>query len=266
MGRLSLYIIHVHTCKYLHLMTDFLIRQSQIRRGGICSTHPPQWQYTTPTPSLQQRGLTPQTLRETIDSINQTAARDFENNFNANYALLPVAPALGSLISIIFMVASIGSTKSGAGSFIAGIILFHLFIFCAIAACVVSHKHKVSAIEGARGAMQQFVEVTLNEQWQNSHGVRWTMVAEQTLVVSKGRRRKHGGRGPDRISTITWFNIQVTALQDASAYPISQPVPQQQQVPGVLFASQHQPQSHQQNDLVFVSVPQQQQQQPLPMY
>ena len=78
--------------------------------------------------------------------------------------------------------------------------------FEAAAHVVKSDAYYHSAVRRPEGAVQQFVEVALNEKWQNARGVRWTITTEQTLVVHKGNRH-NGHRRADRISTVTWYNI-----------------------------------------------------------
>merc|ERR1719242_1564885 len=41
----------------------------------------PQWDYVSPTPDMESRGLTPTVLREIVDGINEKSKEHFRENF-----------------------------------------------------------------------------------------------------------------------------------------------------------------------------------------
>merc|ERR1712176_1406765 len=63
--------------------------------------------------------------------------------------------------------------------------------------------------------MREYVEVTLNEQWQKECGVRWTVATTQTISVSNHHNHDHHNyhhRSSQRVQVHNWYNIEIRAL------------------------------------------------------
>ena len=65
--------------------------------------------------------------------------------------------------------------------------------------------------------VNRYVEITLNEQWQKENGIRWTIIAEQTMET-------RGTRENRRITTKIWYHIGISALQNGVIIAQYQPV------------------------------------------
>ena len=84
--------------------------------------------------------------------------------------------------------------------------------------------------------MKEYVEITLNEQWQKECGVRWTVTTQQTLSVSNHHHHGHGDHHhhghQQRIRVQTWYNIEVRSLtQMVQQVVVPVMVPVQNQAP-----------------------------------
>ena len=107
--------------------TDIVIRQDQISTSGcgLCgNAGHPTWQYVSPTPQLEQKGLTSNVLREIIESINQNSLKDFKANYNPNYSYIAILPILGIIIGFIICITGFGNFEGGGSQFIIGMVVF----------------------------------------------------------------------------------------------------------------------------------------------
>jgi len=172
----------------------------------------PQWVYAAPTPDMEAKGLKASKLREILQKINddadKTMARDYCcNGWPSRFRNVPwILPLIG------FALYSMGSTAE-----LIGVAL--LMIGPCIGVCVVwwvlsrwRHEWQICVDE-----MKQYVQETLNEEWQNSNGIRWTVETCQILQTR--------GNGRRQSRTLTLYHIQITDLT-----PPAQQVPMQQMV------------------------------------
>lgn len=179
--------------------------------------------YVPPTPALEAKGLTAHTLGQIIGNINEQAERDVNENYNPLYSTLVFLPIIGVFIGFSLCIASMGSSVNsdphsfshgpprGFHLFGVGMVIFGLSMFGqVITCCLVGRKHTI-AIQIAIDAMKEYVEITLNEQWQKECGIRWTVATEQTLSVSS-HRDSDSVHETQRINVKTWYNIEVRPL------------------------------------------------------
>jgi len=191
--------------------------------------------------------------RQIIGNINDQAERDVNDNFNPLYSKLVFLPIIGVLLGFILCVSSMGSFSSSLDDsdsfgpptgFFVGMILFGLCGFGQVITCCLVGKAHVNAVQIAIDTMKQYVEITLNEQWQKECGVRWTVTTQQTLSVNETNHHQHGHHGHhgghhghhhghhQRISVQTWYNIEVRVLnQVIQQVVVPVVVVQQNQVP-----------------------------------
>lgn len=203
---------------------DIVIRQRQIT-GISCSRPAPQWDYISPTPALEAKGLTTGKLREIIGNINDQSERDVNDNFNPLYSKLVFLPIIGVFLGFIICASSMGSMGNSDSfgpptGFFVGMALFGLSGFGQVITCCLVGKAHLNAVQIAIDTMREYVEITLNEQWQKECGVRWTVTTQQTLSVSThhhhenhhGHHHGHHHGNHQRIRVQTWYNIEVRAL------------------------------------------------------
>merc|ERR1719229_2187975 len=126
--------------------------------------------------------------------------------------------------------------------FFVGMVLFGLSGFGQVLACCIAGKAYSEAIQIAIDGMREYVEITLNEQWQKECGVRWTVTTQQTLSVSNQHHHHHGhhnhhhGHG-QRLRVQTWYNIEVRSL--TNVIPVQQVI-----VPMVVPSGNQAPQQY----------------------
>merc|ERR1712083_1260327 len=80
--------------------------------------------------------------------------------------------------------------------------------FLLFGGCVMANRGYANALNGAMDVIRQYVEGTLNEEWQSSRGIRWSIVSEQTINTR--------GYGSDRrLYTTTWNHIGISCVKSA---------------------------------------------------
>jgi len=188
------------------------LSQQQLNQGGCCNKDSaPQWEYSMPTPALEAKGLTVSKLREILEGINNTSMNTLQNNYNPTTSRLVLIPCFIAITGFLLIPIGI-ATDSGFGLptlSVVGLICFAAGACLCMATLVAVGGKYAKAYDQCMLEMKQFVEQTLNEQWQNSNNVRWNIVSQQIIETS--------GSGNDRrISTKTLLHIQVA--------PLNQPV------------------------------------------
>lgn len=192
--------------------TDVMIRQRQMRKVS-CSGQAPQWDYISPSPALEAKGLTAGELDEIIGNINEQAHRDVNDNYNPLYSKLMFLPVFGLLLGFMLSVtcSEIWANSDTFGlhsGFIAGMVVFGISLCGQVGACLVVGRKHSNAVLIAIDTMTEYVEITLNEQWQKQ-GVRWTVMTQQTVSVSNHDFDGDSVRADPQVSVQTWYNIEV---------------------------------------------------------
>jgi len=187
---------------------EILIRQQQAQSFSF-SKGAPQWEYVSPTPTLESRGLTAGKLRQIINDINDRASTELDTNFNSKHAILTLLPCGGLLVGFLLCVLSMGN-MSAAGfppEFYVGFIFIVISAFCGVAAFSRASRSYTRAIQSAVDAMKEYVDSTLNEEWQRQSGIRWVVANQQMLSIGN---RRHNGNQRMRVRTL--HHIEVHSL------------------------------------------------------
>ena len=184
-------------------ISSIIIRQNRESTEWF-RAEPPKWQYVSPTPELEQQGLTPNKLREIIDSLNRIAEDAFNSYVFANgYGR---AVILISFIGLfVVTVANFNSHPFAAQffvMFIIGILAIGMFAWWV-------KRTDAIAVRSASEMMRIEVEDKLNEEWQHSHGIRWDILSESRSIV------RHDNDGTTSTLTIWYYDISVRSLKPA---------------------------------------------------
>eukprot|EP01083_Nonionella_stella_P227769 807825_1 len=133
------------------------------------------WLYSPPTPLLQAKGLTPSVLQQELNIINEKGNRIVSGGcFNLCGILL----FTGLMISGFYLVASIYLFKSVTIPFYVQILIYFLMggSMCLISICLIDRHNKAKS---DWASLRQYIEIELNEQYQLSQGIRWTISEEK---------------------------------------------------------------------------------------
>ena len=83
-------------------VSDIVIKQDQnvstnLYRHNCCGrdVSAPKWNYTSPTLELEQKGLTLNALTSIIHTINNNAAKDYEDHYNHKDGRYIIVPSVG---------------------------------------------------------------------------------------------------------------------------------------------------------------------------
>jgi len=190
------------------------------QKVGSCgvATVAPQWSYSSPTPDMEAKGLTPSKLREILQQINNDSNKTMAQNFNPNLPKVRFIPFVLILIGMIICTTSMGST-GGSGTFLVGMALFGIGGFGTVGSFWFVNSRHMQAVQMCVDQLRQYVEGELNEQWQKAHGIRWSIGTTQILQTD-GTSRNRG------IAARTLHHIQITSVAPAMA----QQVPMQHMV------------------------------------
>eukprot|EP01083_Nonionella_stella_P303436 1050450_1 len=215
---------------------DIIIRQNTYIPEDHCSASDESglnWTLTPPTPLLESKGLASDVLNGIIIGISQNAKKDYLANYNPNSAWIVFLPCCGVIIGMIVC---------AIGHIIAGSVVFGISAVATVITSAIWNRKKTNALQFAMENVRQYVEITLNEQWQASNAIRWSIVPEQTIQTS-------GSGDSSRITTHTLYHIGVTSLQSVPsamngnqvvivpAYTQPSTQQQQQQQPGLFDAN-----------------------------
>jgi len=183
-----------------------------------------------PTPELERRGLSPDTLKSIIDDINSNAEQQYQQKkhcFNRWWYLIPLI--LLALDIIIFAAAPLRTNNCPdsvdsdttikyirsynycneshtvwywIGCAIATMLWFFLFIILPMILFYIRCSQK-KKIRKCMESMRDYVEKDLNERFQKSNGIRWCILERQIIM--------NGSKG--RVSAFTLYDIGITALR-----------------------------------------------------
>eukprot|EP01083_Nonionella_stella_P255242 876320_1 len=83
---------------------DILVYQTEYGNSCVCFSMPPiTWNYTAPTPVLEQRGLTPTILRNEIRAINRLAAELSKDENLRRFGIISIIGCIVGIIGFIMM-------------------------------------------------------------------------------------------------------------------------------------------------------------------
>lgn len=172
-------------------MSELLIRQGP-HKEGTSSLVAPSWIYEDPSQELVAHGLSPDSLREIVEDINQRAQSNFHGRFNPKHNLFSVLPVIGMVIGFVICILDIVLHDS-IQLMIVGISMFCLSAVLTMLASFCVHRSYSRAIEYTMDNVLNHVEMRLNEDWQRCNGVRWFIAPEQSIsskrldLLNKGR-------------------------------------------------------------------------------
>jgi len=171
----------------------------------------PVWDFTTTTAATETQGLTTDEMKRIASDINKKSAADYDGLYNPMYGQCFYLPAMLSMlggtllfIGIFLWIDPGGSPGADRGS--PGALVFigaaMFVIFCCLhpVMTVVVGRNWMIANSTALMNMKQYVEGTLNPEWQ-SRNVKWEVVTVKT-VDTLGSSRK------TRIKY--WYDIHAT--------------------------------------------------------
>merc|ERR1719410_2831900 len=92
-------------------------------------------------------------------------------------------------------------------SMFAGMAIFVISGFLQVCVCMAVGSKYTKACQIGIDGMKQYVEVTLNEQWQKECNVRWSVTTEQTMSVHNSSNSNR-----QRVRVHTYYNIEVRSL------------------------------------------------------
>ena len=185
----------------LTVSADVILRQNQSKSFN---TPPFRWSYVSPTPTLESQGLTPSTLKCILDTINKNVQRDYLSKFNPCYQYFSYLPYIGILIGFGLIISDIMNLEKDP--WIGVIIIAISIILAAISSFIVKRLY-IKAVLYALYNMKLYVQVTLNQEWQRSNGIRWTIISERAIgsgQLRRGRRKMH---------PYTWNHIGISSIQ-----------------------------------------------------
>jgi len=191
----------------------------------------PTWDLPPSNPAVESQGLNQNELIRILNEINSNAASDFSTVWRPWYKTLVFVPCFASSVGtllffigiIMIIVDRASSTQIDPDTYsfddeddddddfslpsyffigigvtcICGIVQF---LLCAGVDGIFTRAQTV-ALEN----MRQYVEGTLNEQWQSSRNIRWTIDMVQTIHV------RHGS-GVNKTKVRNWYDIHATSL------------------------------------------------------
>ena len=82
-----------------------------------------------------------------------------------------------------------------------GFVMFGVCGFVSVIACIVANCVKMKFYLEAMGTIREWVEINLNDKYQNQNGIRWT-ISEERVVTGRGKR----------IITITYLHIVIQSV------------------------------------------------------
>eukprot|EP01084_Bolivina_argentea_P153364 267421_1 len=195
---------------------DILIHQSKIDYvcSVCCCMQIPDdvvtWNYVAPTPALEQRGLTPQVLRNEIDTIQKGFAH--HTKLPTKFMLFVVISAL-----LVFIAGNIGTWTSykcsedvyeDYGCSVSyvwlGVLLFGFVVL--IICWIYDRMRKSQVIIDALEIVKEYVEVDLNEKYQKTKGIRWSIIEEKLVYVARSNQ------GAQTTRSIKYYHIGIRCV------------------------------------------------------
>mmetsp|Transcript_38473 Transcript_38473/g.34026 ORF Transcript_38473/g.34026 Transcript_38473/m.34026 type:complete len:278 (+) Transcript_38473:31-864(+) len=199
-----------------------MMRQdTSMQVANPCGALPaPRWVFAQPTPLLIQKGLSATVLQQELEIINAKSADSIKDA--PNYTPLAAIPCV--LIFVGFALFPIGMAV--LQDFTVGIFGFVMFGVCGFVtgiSCMFANAAKMKAYATATQTVRTWVEVNLNEKYQQPYGIRWNISEERVTVGSRKHRR-----------TVTYCHIVIQCVDAGGAQMMMQPQIQYQQQPQVV--------------------------------
>eukprot|EP01084_Bolivina_argentea_P162957 283535_1 len=152
---------------------DILLALAQECTHGCCISY--SWQYTTPTPALEQRGLTPSILRNEIHEINERMTVKSKNKCSKGSIFMSIIGFVVFVIGLIILFTdyiTVGVPIILVG---VGLVTVGLNRYCG---CFNKNSNNNFL------QVQEYVECDLNEKYQKSHGIRFSMILGVCIKIS----------------------------------------------------------------------------------
>merc|ERR550525_2279298 len=113
----------------------------------------------------------------------------------------------GLIVGMVMIFLFLKSGCPDSWIYISAVAMVVLMILGGVGQTMMNREYK-QALAGSMHAVKQHVEGRLNDQWQSSRGIKWSMESEQTI---------HSQRTEDgtRVTTVTWYHIGITCVQSA---------------------------------------------------
>ena len=195
--------------------SDLLIEQNQ-----ELSHSAPAWLYAPPTPQLQEKGLTPDVLQEIVDEINENAKRDYNENYYPNIGLILCLPIIGILTGagiFVFGLIKVHTAPRLDGEWdgecnvytVSGVIIVAIsYLLCPLMVFIIGAFTNIE-MKITMDNVREKVEKDLNEAYEKSNGISWSIQEEQTKVFVKEDHHI-------RTYIQQWYHIAVSPIGDIS--------------------------------------------------
>jgi len=197
----------------------------------LCSNLSPRWTYSSPTPLLEQRGLSAQVLQQELNTIESVCQQRYDAGKNPNLKrICAIVTVIDIILLVVMLVVMLGaSTYNSTLTMISGMVIGLSFWGMGFW----WFRNLKQTMEGVLEGLKQHLEVELNGKYQKSSGIRWTLQEE----------RVYSGK-----NSVLYYHIVVSCVdvaQQAQAQSAVQPQVvqvqgyQQQQQPAVLYVDQN---------------------------
>lgn len=193
---------------YIATNNNILIEQRKYVYTGCCSSLSSEfitYNYTPPTPILEERGLTPLVLQKEILSIEAKANKTARDNSQCTNRL-----RICALISFIILVCggslfALYPSKHKMALLIVGACLSFIGLMGLIILCNSTRYKKLMARDLALDTLRYYVEIVLNEKYQKRNGIRWSIVESETAYVN-------ARTGQQVSASIPYYNIGISCV------------------------------------------------------
>eukprot|EP01083_Nonionella_stella_P025485 70159_1 len=193
---------------------NIIIYQSNYGTIMTCSEIPSDylwWTYVPPTPILEQRGLSPRVLSCEINKINEMAARltripDSEcSKFASIIGFILFVLGLVLLFRSMFEFDADHEIYMATFPTICYIIMVVIGLVVLITVSCEACSKKQWAIKSAKEKIRNYIECDLNEKYQRSNGIRWTIAESKMVCVTT---RNH----VSTTSNISYYHIMISCV------------------------------------------------------
>eukprot|EP00485_Elphidium_margaritaceum_P006610 CAMPEP_0202688590 /NCGR_PEP_ID=MMETSP1385-20130828/4089_1 /ASSEMBLY_ACC=CAM_ASM_000861 /TAXON_ID=933848 /ORGANISM="Elphidium margaritaceum" /LENGTH=250 /DNA_ID=CAMNT_0049343599 /DNA_START=37 /DNA_END=789 /DNA_ORIENTATION=+ len=163
------------------------------------------WAYRAPTPLLVEKGLSPKILQQELDIIHNKSEESVQGL--RNYFALVWIPLLCAIIlgTILTLIGTVGVEdyddprnkhwKNAIYVFAVGIVSIPLTFTCA------AYKTKNQYLK-AIGILREYIDISLNEKYQNADGIQWTLKEEKKVEIINNKPQE-----------VTNYHITVSCTQ-----------------------------------------------------
>lgn len=160
------------------------------------------WSYTAPTPNLQQRGLTPSTLKNVIKVIESKVNQSLHVPYIEALGCISITSLITGILALIYPYIY---NQFPTGYFVAGVagIIFIICIF-------IIRKKRKRAWDKARSEIRKCVEVDLNEIYQEKNNIRWSIVEDEECWVHYRNGQQTG------VSKYPYYHIGIKCIGNAA--------------------------------------------------